>query len=126
MARYDLSDAEWALIKEFFPNNSARRGRPWSEHRTILNGMFWILRSGAPWRDLPGRYGKWQTIYDRFARYQKDGTLERILKRLQLKLDAQGRIDWEICSIDGTNIRAAKAAGGASKKSATVNFKITH
>jgi len=116
MARYELSDQEWALIAPFFPAFSQMRGRPWKDHRCVLNGVFWILRSGAPWRDLPERYGAWKTVYNRYRRLCKDGTIDRILKALQLKLDAHGHLDWELGCVDGTNIRASKSAAGASKK----------
>lgn len=124
MARYDLSESEWNMIEDIFPVNSDRRGRPWKEHRSMLNGIFWILRSGAPWRDLPERYGKWKTVYDRFMRYHRNGTLDKILDRLTLKLDEEGKIDWDLCSIDGTNIRANRSATAPVKKSAPVNQMI--
>lgn len=124
MARYELLENEWAQIVEFFPEDTPRRGRPWSEHRTIMNGVFWILRSGARWRDLPERYGPWKTVYNRFRQMSQDGTIDKILAKLQLKLDEDGYIDWELGCVDGTNIRASKAAAGASKKN-IVTFKIS-
>lgn len=123
MARYDLTEAEWALVVEFFPEDTPRRGRPWSEHRTFISGVFWILRSGAPWRDLPERYGPWKTVYNRFRALTKDGTIDKILAKLQVKLDESGYIDWELGCVDGTNIRASKAAAGAAKKN-MVTFQI--
>jgi transposase len=77
--------------------------------------MFWKLNTGAGWRDLPERYGTWQTVYDRFRRWQRDGTLQRLLDRLQLRLDQLGRIDWDTWCVDGSNIRAARPAAGAKK-----------
>lgn len=127
MARYDLSDEEWTLIQDLFPENVSKRGRPWRDHRTIMSGIIWVLRSGAPWRDLPTRYGIWQTVYDRFARYQREGVLDQILQRLQLALDENGRIDWTLGCIDGTHVRAHRSAAGALKKSRrTKNRQITH
>ena len=61
MRRYELNDREWELIAERVPQGERRRGRPWRDHRQVINGMLWILRSGAPSRDLPERYGPWQT-----------------------------------------------------------------
>jgi transposase len=80
--------------------------------------MFWILRTGAPWRDLPERYGPWRTVYDRFSLWSRDGTFDRIVSHLQADLDAQGRIDWELFCIDGSSVRASRSAAGARKKSA--------
>ena len=115
MARYELSDEQWELLKNLFPRQG--RGGRWLDHRTTLNGMLWILRSGAPWRDLPGRYGKWQSVNHRFNRWRRDGTFDRVLKALQIRLDKAGKIDWDLWLVDGTNIRASRAAAGARKKS---------
>lgn len=115
MERHELGDEQWALIEDLFPKNGKKAGRPWSEHRRILNGMFWILGTGAPWRDLPKRYGPWQTVHRRFSRYRRDGTFDRILERLQVKLDENGKIDWDLFCIDGSSVRAHRAAAGAKK-----------
>lgn len=113
MARYEVTDEQWELLEGLFPKQG--RGGQWLDHRTMLNGMLWILRSGAPWRDLPQRYGKWQSVYDRFNRWRRDGTFDRVLKALQIRLDKQGKIDWDLWLVDGTNIRASRAAAGARK-----------
>jgi transposase len=78
--------------------------------------MLWRLRSSAPWHDLPERYGSWQTVYDRFTRYCKDGKLDRILQTLQRCLDAGGLLDWDLWRVDGTVVRASRAAAGAGHK----------
>jgi transposase len=65
MGRYELSDAQYALIEPELPTNDGKVGAPWGEHRPIINGILWRLRTGAPWRDIPTCYGKWKTIYDR-------------------------------------------------------------
>ena len=83
--RGDLSDAQWRLIGPLLPKQ--RRGGKWNDHRLTLDGILWVLRTGAPWRDLPERYGKWQSVYDRFNRYRKDGTFDRVLKALRIRLD---------------------------------------
>lgn len=115
MARHDLTDAQWNAIENAFPSSAGKRGRPWNDHRTTMNGIFWILRTGAPWRDLPERYGPWQSVYDRFARYVKDGTWDKIVQRLQLRLDTEGKIYWDFWCIDGSSVRASRAAAGAQK-----------
>jgi transposase len=115
MRRYELTDEAWERLQPLMP----ARGRPggrWNDHRRVLNGMFWVLNSGAPWRDMPPRYGKWQSIYDRFRRWTRAGLFDRILATLQLQLDDEGRIDWSQFDIDGSSIRAQHAAAGARKK----------
>ena len=127
MARYELEEDQWELLKGLMPTQN--RGGRWLDHRTTLNGMLWILRSGAAWRDLPERYGKWQSVYHRFTRWRRDGTFDRILKALQIRLDKHGKIDWDLWLVDGSNVRASRAAAGARKKSArqtTLNPTTTH
>jgi len=82
----------------------------------MLNGIMWILCTGAPWRDLPERFGPWQTVYDHFRNWRRGGVFDRIVEALQIKLDRNGHIDWEVWCIDGASVRAARAAGGAEKK----------
>jgi transposase len=125
MRRHELEEHEWRLIKDLFPNPKGR-GRPPANLRAVLNGIFWILRSGAPWRDLPERYGPWQTIYHWFNLWRKDGTVDRILERLQLRLDKDGYIDWDLWCVDGSHVRASRAAAGAGKKGGRKNPKTTH
>jgi transposase len=115
MGRYDLTDAHFALIEPELPSNGGKTGHPWNPHRPIINGIFWRLHTGAPWPDIPERYGKWQTIYDRYTWWRRDGTWDRILKALQIKLDAQGLIDWEQWALDGTVVRAHRVAAGAAQ-----------
>jgi len=116
MKRHELSDPQWELLAPFFPPRPRRRGGQWKDDRTILNGIFWRLNTGAPWRDLPERYGKWQTVYHRFNALRKSGRLDHILQALQLRLGEQGRIDWDLWCVDGSSIRGSRAAAGASKK----------
>jgi transposase len=115
MRRHEIEDEQWALIEDMFPRNGLAPGRPWNDHRTTVNAMFWILSTGAPWRDLPTRFGPWQSAYERFNNYRKDGTLDRIVARLQMELDANGEIDWELFCVDGSSVRAHRAAAGAKK-----------
>lgn len=125
MKRHELTDEEWELVADLMPTSGPEGGHPWRDHRVMLNAMMWVLRTGAPWRDLPERFGPWQSAYDRFARFRQDGTLDKILRKLQLRLDREGRIDWDLWCVDGTNVRAARAAAGAAKKGAPTNPKTT-
>jgi transposase len=114
MRRYELTDEAWLRLEPLMP--APKPGGRWNDHRTTLHGMFWVLHSGAPWRDMPDRYGKWQSVYHRYRRWTRDGLIDRILHTLQLELDAQGRIDGSQFNIDGSNIRAGRSAAGARKK----------
>jgi transposase len=115
MGRYELTDEHYALIEPELPINDGKTGHPYAPHRPIINGILWRLHTGSQWPDIPERYGKWKTIYDRYTAWRRDGTWDRILKALQVKLDAQGAIDWEQWSLDGTIVRAHRAAAGAEK-----------
>ena len=95
MKRHDLSDQQWGLLAPFFPPRPRKRGGQWRDDRTLLNSVFWRLHTGAPWRDLPRRYGPWQTAFDRFNKMRKSGLLARILQRLRLRLNDAGLIDPE-------------------------------
>jgi transposase len=97
------------------PPPQPRRGRPNLDHRQIVNGMLWILKTGAPWRDLPERYGNWKTVYSRFRRWQRAGIWDRLLAHLQAEGDAAGALDWELHFVDGTVVRAHQHAAGAKK-----------
>jgi transposase len=116
MKRHELTDEQWASVESHVPLSTARTGRPARDRRTLLNGIFWILCTGAPWRDLPERFGPWQTVYDHFRKWRKSGVFARIIEMLQVKLDNQGYIDWELWCVDGANVRATRAAAGADKK----------
>jgi transposase len=84
--RYELSDYEWSVIKPMLPNKS--RGIPHVDNRRVLNGFFWVLRSGAPWRDLPGNYGPHTTCYNRFVRWRQAGIWDQIMEALAAAHDA--------------------------------------
>lgn len=114
LRRYELSDEAFTLLADLLPP-TGRRGGQWNDHRTTLNGIFWILHSGAQWRELPERYGKWESVYHRYNRWRKDGTIDRMLERLHLQLDAEGRIDVDLWCIDATQIRGSRAAAGARR-----------
>lgn len=114
--RHTLTDEQWSLIQPLIPARQAKTGRKGKDPRQMLNGIFWILATGAPWRDLPERFGPWQTVYDYFRRWKKAGVFAHIIEMLHIKLDEKGLIDWELWCVDGANVRAARAAGGADKK----------
>src|SRR5512145_3028606 len=102
MRRHELSDEEWEAIAPLVPQRSGAMGRPSRRPREMVNAMLWILRTGAPWRDLPERFGPWQTAYHYFNQWRKAGVFDRILAALQIRLDAEGRIDWDLWCVDGS------------------------
>jgi transposase len=117
MHRYELPDQQWARIERLLPHRTHRgkAGHPFNDHRPIVNGILWILHTGAPWRDLPERYGSWETVFYRFNRWRGDGTWNRIATSLLDELDDKGQIDHDLWCIDGSVIRASRAAAGARK-----------
>ena len=112
--RFELTDKQFATIANLLPAPGKRGGR-WNDHRTTLNGIFWWLYTGAQWREVPERYGKAKSIYDRFNFWRADGTLDRILERLHLCLNAEGRLDMALWCVDATSIRASRSAAGAAR-----------
>jgi transposase len=91
-------------------------GHPFNDPRPIVNGILWALHTGAPWRDLPERYGPWETVFKAFNRWREDGTWVRIVTSLLDELDDEGQIDHDLWCIDGTVVRASRAAAGGGKK----------
>ena len=120
--RGDLANEQWERIELLLPKANTKRGRPAQAHRQLLNGILWVLRTGAPWRDLPERYGKWTTIYSRFQRWRKSGAWDKMFAELQTALDVESKVDWEIHFIDSTTVRAHQHAAGAKK--ATLNERL--
>ncbi len=116
MRRGELNDEQWERLQPRLPAQKPRTGRPNLEHRQVVNGILWILRTGAPWRDLPERYGKWSTVASRFYRWQQTGVWDRVWAQLQTEADAADEIDWEVHHLDGTVIRAHQHAAGAKKR----------
>lgn len=114
--RHEVTDEQWEFLEPLIPKHEAKTGRKPKDPRLMLNGCLWILRTGAPWRDLPERFGKWKTVYDYYSTWRDNGVYDRILKALHIRLDQQGQIDWDLWCIDGSSVRAARAAAGASKK----------
>ncbi|WP_455678418.1 IS5 family transposase [Streptomyces atroolivaceus] len=113
MGRGDLTNAEWDRLEAFLPRAGARGGR-WSDHRRVINGVLYRVRTGVQWRDLPERFGPWETVYKRHRRWSLDGTWQMLLSRIQAAEDAAGGIDWDV-SVDSTAVRAHQHAAGARK-----------
>ena len=113
--RCGLTDEQWERLRPHLPPQKPVTGKPNRDHRMIVEGMLWRLRTGAPWRDLPERYGAWQTVYSRFRRWQRAGVWERALAALQAEGDAAGDLDWTLHFLDGTTVRAHQHAAGAKK-----------
>ena len=113
MRRGELTDEQWERLAPLLPPQKPKVGRPAHDHRRMVNGILWILRTGAPWRDLPERYGPWRTVASRFYRWVKVGVWQRALEALQQQADATGQIDWTKHSVDSTIIRAHQHAAGA-------------
>jgi transposase len=109
--REELSDEQWAVIETLLgemPRRIDGRGRPWRNNREVMNGILWILRTGAPWADLPERFPPYQTCHRRFQLWVKDGTLHKLLTALAEDLQTRGEFDLSECFIDGTFVSAKK------------------
>ncbi|MFC8765897.1 IS5 family transposase [Streptomyces sp. NPDC057193] len=122
MGRGDLTNREWSLVEPHLPLPGRRGGR-WNDHRTVLNGILFRIRTGIPWRDLPERYGSWKSAYERHRRWSADGTWDRILQAVQAHADLAGRIDWGMVGVDSTSCRAHQHAAGARKAAPRVPKK---
>ena len=107
----DLTDQQWAVLQPLLPEPPRRpdgRGRPWRPSREVRGGVLWVLRTGAPWHDLPERYPPYQTCHRRFQTWVRNGTLERLLRALAEDLKERGDLDLSECFIDGTFVVAKK------------------
>jgi transposase len=111
--RHDLTDEEWQRLLPMMPAD-ARQGRRWSDHRMVIDGIFFRTRAGCPWRDLPGEYGNWKTVYNRHRRWSLEGTWDKILGRLRAGCDEAEGPDWTV-SADSTVVRAHQHAAGARR-----------
>ncbi len=111
----DLTEDQWKIVSAILPEDPVRpdrRGRPWSDRRQVFNGVLWILRTGAPWQNLPDRYGAYQTAHRRFQNWVRSGVMERVLLAIAQDLTDRGGLDLRECFIDGTFVPAKK--GGAA------------
>jgi transposase len=105
----DLTDAEWELVGPLLPRERGRPGRPGHEDRPILDGILWRAREGARWRAVPERYGKWNTVWRRFARWRDLGVLEALFPALA----GSGAAEERVQMLDSTVVRAHQHAAGA-------------
>ena len=115
MHRHALTDEQWVRVQPHLPWRAQGRKSTRGD-RLFVEAVIYRARTGIPWRDLPERFGPWQTVYDHFRNWRRGGVFDRIVEALQIKLDRNGHIDWEVWCIDGASVRAARAAGGAEKK----------
>src|SRR6185436_1821533 len=117
----DLTEEQWNLIGAILPEDPVRsdkRGRPWSDRRQVINGILWILRTGAPWKDLPERYGKYQTVHRRFQNWVRSGVMDKVLSTIAQDLKDRGGLDLRECFIDGTFVPAKKGGTASGPPSA--------
>ena len=107
-----LTDAQWSTIEPLLPRmpRTARGGRPWASHRSVVDGILWVLKTGARWRDLPAEYPSPSTCWRRLRRWDEDGTWLRVWRAIIAELDERGRLQWETAFIDGTFAPAKKGA----------------
>lgn len=110
-----MTNEQWARLAPLLPPQKPKRGRPAHDHRRMANGMLWVLRTGAPWRDLPECYGPWESVASRFYRWSRAGVWDRVLEALQGQADVAGRLDWRVHYADATSVRAHQHAAGAKK-----------
>jgi transposase len=118
MNRKYLTDEQWEHLALYLPAQK-KMGRPPHDHRQIISGILWILRTGAPWRDLPECYGPWETVYSRFYRWRQQGVWDSLFAAVQREANVSGRLDWGTHYVDGTIVRAHQHAAGAKKGTPT-------
>ncbi len=123
MEQRELTDEQWEALRPHLPPAKPRTGRPNKDHRTVVEGILWKLRTGAPWRDLPERYGPWQTVYDRFLRWRRSGLWDRLLQALQRDADRAGELVWEVAFVDRSIVPAHQHAAGAPRRRAKADEK---
>ena len=116
----DLTENQWKIVECILPTDRVRadrRGRPWADRRAVFNGILWVLRTGAPWQDMPSRYGSYQTAHRRFQNWVKSGVMEELLRVLAEHLGEEGGLDLRECFVDGTFVPAKKGGSWSGKPS---------
>ena len=117
MGREKLTDTQWERLRPLLPPQKPRTGHPAKDHRLVIEGILWVLRTGAPWRAVnEEHYGPWETLASRFYRWVKAGVWTGVLAELQRQADGEGGLDWSLHHVDGTVIRAHQHAAGAPKR----------
>jgi len=111
--RHELTDEQWARLEPLLPQ--PKRGFLPHDRRRLINGILWLHATGVPWRDLPERYGPWQTVASQCYRWVHAGVWDHLLAAVQQQGDAQGHLDWSAHFVDGTVIRAHQHAAGARR-----------
>ena len=117
----DLTEPQWQLLEPLLPVPPVRedgRGRPWRDPRDVLNGILWVLRTGAPWADLPERYPPYQTCHRRFQAWVEAGVMEQVLHALARDLKERGGLDLTECFVDATFASAKKGAQASARPNA--------
>jgi transposase len=122
VGRGELTDRAWAQLAPLLPRNQRRGGR-WRDHRTVINGILWKLRTGAPWRDLPNRYGPGRPAMTGLVRWRRDGTWDRLSAHAQTASDAVGELEW-VVSVDTTSVRAHQLVDDAAEEAETSIRKL--
>ena len=107
--RHEINDTDWERIKDAIPPENTGKGRPSKPNRVMLNGMLYRAKTGIPWRDLPERYGPWETVYSRFRLWIKNGVFQTLFDSLTADADMQD------VSIDSTSCKAHQHSAGAKK-----------
>jgi len=113
LRRHEVTDEAWERIAPLLPEPGQRNGR-WRDHRQVLNGIVWKLATGAPWRDIPERYGPWKTCHERLRRWSADGTWDKVLTGVQIHVDGTP-VEWTVY-VDSTVVRAHQHAAGARRR----------
>ncbi len=112
MSSSELSDRQWDRLAPLLPSTSGKRGGRFRNHRLVVEGICWKIRTGSPWRDIPERFVPWQTAWKRHDKWSADGTWERLLNAIQAEAEVAGEIDWDV-SVDSTIARAHQHSAGA-------------